>query len=335
MARQKLTEMELIATFERAVAGTGVKARDLVVGAGDDAAIFRGSAAQDYLVTKDALVEDRHFRRQWFSGFDLGWRLAAVNLSDIAAMGGKPRFALISLVIPDNMPQRYAGDIEKGAIDHLAQYGAVVVGGNVASSDGNLVCDMTLIGSCRRGKAWRRRARAGDAIVVVGEMGAAAAGLSLLKSGVSKKSRGKLVSAYKRPVPRVAVASHLAGATSVRGAIDVSDGFSTDLIHICRASGLGCEVDASELTASRALTAFCADKGVDIVEWMLRGGDDYALILAVAPARAMSLCRRVTRRFGIPCTPVGRFTDRKGVYRLEKEGRTRRLTSLGWDHFRA
>jgi thiamine-monophosphate kinase len=161
------SEFEPIDAFTAGFAATAP--RGVVVGVGDDAAVLRVGAREDLVVTTDALVEGVHFERRWLSGLNIGIRLAAVNLSDIAAMGAGPRFALLSLAIPPRTPAAFVEDIERGAIQALAHHDARVVGGNVTSTRGPLVCDMTLIGACARGRAWQRRARAGDAIVVVGE----------------------------------------------------------------------------------------------------------------------------------------------------------------------
>jgi thiamine-monophosphate kinase len=163
-----------------------------------------------------------------------------------------------------------------------------------------------LIGDCARGKAWRRLALPGDHIVVVGALGEAAAGLELLRAGRTGKSRAKLVRAFTRPRPRLDVAAALAGHPGVRGAIDVSDGLSTDLIHICDASGVGCEVDATALPVSPALAAFCRARDTDLVDWILRGGEDYAL----------------------------RFTGREAGRQIVRDGKRSPLKASGWDHLR-
>ena len=161
------SEFELIDALARTARRARKRTPGVVVGIGDDAAVLRFSARDDVVVTTDSMVEGRHFERTWLSPRDLGWRLAAANLSDVAAMGATPKFALVSLVLPRGVSALYAEGIERGAAEHLARYGASIVGGNTASTAGPLVCDMTLIGTCKRGRAWRRRAKAGDLIVVV------------------------------------------------------------------------------------------------------------------------------------------------------------------------
>lgn len=308
------------------------RGRGVVVGVGDDAAVLRTSPGEDVVVTTDSLVENRHFRRDWLSWRDLGRRLAAVNLSDIAAMGAVPRFAVVSLAVPANVPERAVTDVVAGANDGLRAHGAVVVGGNLSATGGPLVCDLTLIGTCRRGKAWRRTARAGDAIVVAGELGAAAAGARRLLAG-TRSRRNALVRAFLEPTPRLDVARTLRASRSIHGAIDVSDGLSSDLLHLCESGRVGCEVRAASLPVSRAVAVYCRRHRLDPVQWALDGGEDYALVLSVAPRQAAAVCRRI-RAAGVPAAVIGRFTRRRGVYRmLDAGGRATPIEPGGWDHF--
>jgi thiamine-monophosphate kinase len=328
------TEHELIAAFARAIDAAGVRPPGLVAGVGDDTAVVRPESGKDTLLTQDVQVEGRHFERRWLSGRELGWRLAAVNLSDVAAMGGEPRYALLSIVAPTDVPQSYLLDAVRGVVAHLSQYRAAVVGGNVSSTEGPLVCDMTLTGVVAAGRAWRRRAREGDAIVVAGELGAAAAGLVLLRTMRRVAPGGRLVRAFKRPEPRLDVARLLRSNPAVHGAIDVSDGLSGDLVHVCRAAGLGCEVDGGALPVSRTTELFCRTHGHEPAEWAMRGGEDYALVLAVSPRSAKSVCDRIRTRLEIPARVVGRFTRAKGVYRMTyPDGSVHRFQPGSWDHF--
>ena len=332
--RKRATEKALIDSFSRIIDTAGLRPRSLVVGVGDDAAVFRGTDRNDFVVTQDIQVEGRHFRREWLTGSDLGWRLAAVNLSDVAAMGARPLYALFSLVLPREGDAGYARKIVRGIVAHLRRYSAALIGGNISGSDGPLTCDLTLIGACKRGRAWRRRALAGDAIVLIGRLGEAAAGLELLRAGAGpgKNPKARLVHAYLKPRPLPDVAALLCDDPAVHGAIDVSDGFSTDVIHLCEPSRVGCAVDAARLPLSPALRTFCRDRSADPVEWMMRGGEDYALILSVGARRAANLCERVEREVGLPARVVGAVTATHGFFIAGKKGRRRRFHATGWDH---
>lgn len=323
------SEFELIEAFARGIRRAGPRPRGVVVGVGDDAAVLRIGAREDLVATTDALVGGVHFERRWLSAADIGRRLAAVNLSDMAAMGAEPRFALVSLAIPAGTSARFVEDIERGAVRALAGEGARVVGGNITSTRGPLVCDMTLLGACARGRAWPRRARAGDAIVVAGELGAAAAGVALLRAG---RKTGSLVRAYVRPVPRLDVSRALARSRAVRCAIDVSDGLSSDLIHLCEAGAVGCEIQAHAIPVARGVRAFCRARGYDPVEWALHAGEDYALVLGIPRASLAAACRTMERA-GARVSVIGRFTRERGSYRITESGsRARAFRRGGWDH---
>lgn len=325
-------EARLIDSFARAIDAAGIHPRGLITGVGDDAAVFRGSAGEDLVITQDVHVEGRHFKKKWFSGYQLGWRLAAVNLSDIAAMGARPLYGLFSLVLPTSVNSAYVKQIERGIVAHLARFGAALIGGNISGTDGPLTCDLTLLGACKRGKAWRRQARPGDAVVVLGRLGEAAAGLELLRSRKGRPRAGRLVDAYKRPRPLIAAAENLKNLSYIHGAIDVSDGLSTDLIHVCEAAGVGCEVYGSRLTASRALAGFCRERGEDPLAWMMSGGDDYALVLSVSSSKAAAVVARVEQKLDLPAAVLGRFTRQPGYYLLDGDKKRRRFAATGWDH---
>jgi len=330
--RREDGEDALVRAFEKAISKAGVRPRGLVAGVGDDAAVIRGDG-EDLVITNDVLVEGRHFERSWMSGAVLGWRAAAVNLSDVAAMGAWPRYALVSLLIPEGVALAQAKSIERGIVKHLARYGAAVIGGNVSATPGPLVVDVTLVGAVERNRAWGRKPKPGDAIVVAGNLGCASAGLMLMQN--EPRARGALVNAYRKPVPRLDVARLFEGEKAVHAAIDVSDGFSTDVIRMCRAGGAGCDIDAAELPYPRALKSFCILRDEKTVDRVLRGGEDYALILGVAPSAAARIRDAIRSELAIPVAIAGKFTAAKGRYRVTAEdGSIRQLVSTGWDHFR-
>jgi thiamine-monophosphate kinase len=256
-------------------------------------------------------------------------------------MGGRPLYGLLSFAIPEGLDARYVRAVERGVRDHLSLYGASIVGGNVSGIEKTLVCDLTLIGSCARGGAWRRTCRPGrDAIVVAGALGDARAGLDQLSHPPkSEQLSRRLIGAFKKPVPRLDVAELLRRDLTNRrdrtlhGAIDVSDGLSTDVIHLCEAGGAGCEIFAGRLPISRALTRYCEDRGEDAVDFALAGGEDYALLLAVDENKADTVAGRIKKTLGIPAAVIGRFTKKKRAYHLvELDGSRRTFKPAGWDH---
>jgi thiamine-monophosphate kinase len=326
-------EKELIRDISRMVSGEG-RAQHVVIGIGDDAAVVRCGGDRKLILTTDIQVENIHFRREWLTARELGWRLAAVNLSDIAAMGGKPSVALLSLAIPGDCDDGYIKAIESGTARHLAKYGAEIIGGNISRSAEHVVCDLTLAGVCATKKIWRRSCRPQrDAIIVVGKLGSARAGLELLGDPKTQKSYPALVRAYKKPRPLVDVALILRNELAVHGAIDVSDGFSTDLIRICENNEAGCEVNAAQLPIEQSLIRFCRERREDPVKWALCGGEDYALILSVAINRSQQVAARIQTKLGLPARVVGRFTGNKDCYELIGEaGEREGFAPGGWDH---
>lgn len=353
--KPKPSEKELLEVFARMIRAKTNNARGVVVGVGDDTAVIRPQPNEDMLVTTDILVENQHFRRRWFSGFELGWRLAAVNLSDIAAMGGRPRYGVLSLALPPRLGIDYIKGVERGVRDHLDKFGAVVVGGNVSGIKDTLVCDLTLFGGCRRGKAWRRICRPGrDAIVVVGRLGEARAGLDLLSRGVRPRFAAPLIKAFKRPEPRLDVSELFRGHRGsgrfgdvIHGAIDISDGLSVDLLSLCESKKAGCEIDVGALPVTPNLKSYCAKYNEDPVDMILTGGEDYGLILAVDRHRADEVAGWIRSKLSVPAHVIGRFTRRVGKARgarktrgagvcelVDDRGRRRTYTPKGWDHLR-
>lgn len=332
----KTSEGDLVAAFARMIKAKKTRTPGVVIGIGDDTAVVRPPEGRDLLLTTDVQIEGRHFERKWFTGLQLGWRLAAVNLSDIAAMGGKPLYGVLSLALPDDVDTDYVGAIERGVRDHLASHGAAIVGGNISGIEDTIVCELALVGSCERGKAWKRTCRPGrDAIVVVGNLGEARAGLDICLARKRVKRFTNLARAFKKPKPRLDAAAHLAGEKAVHGAIDVSDGFSTDLLRLCVGGGAGCEVELRKLPLSKSLHVYCNHRGKVPLEWALHGGEDYALILSIDARRAQALAADIERSLGVAARVVGRFTGRKGRYDLLGErGLRMPIRPRGWDHLR-
>lgn len=282
-------------------------ASSVILGIGDDCAIVhpRG-AAEDLLYTTDLLIEGTHFLRETHRAEDVGWKALARGLSDIAAMGGEPRFCLLSLAITDAEDARWIDGFYRGLLKLAAQEGAPLIGGDLAKSD-RLFGDIVVAGAVPRGCALRRdRARAGDIIYVSGELGASALGLAT--------QRGRAWTRHKRPLPRVALGRYLRESVGVTAAMDLSDGISLDLHRLCAASGLRAEITMPPVF--RGATA----------EQALHGGEDYELLFT-APPRV-----RVPDSFGgLLLTAIGRM--RRGAPgEIRLDGRL--LQPAGYDHLR-
>ncbi|HET8725043.1 MAG TPA: thiamine-phosphate kinase [Anaeromyxobacteraceae bacterium] len=310
-------EFALVARFTRSFGGgEGVR-----VGVGDDAAVLRPPPGEDLVATVDAVVEGVHFDAG-FTPADIGWKALAVNLSDLAAMGARPLWALVALATPRGADLGRLGRIGDGLAACARRHGIAVVGGNVTSAPG-LSLTVTVVGAAPRGRALLRSGgRPGDLLVVSGTLGDAALGL---EPGAAAPLRAR----QRRPAPRLALGRAAPGIA--RAGIDISDGLVQDLGHLCRESGVGARVEAGSLPLSAAYRAAVRGRPRPL-EAALAGGEDYELLLAVPPGRLGAL-REAARRARTPVAVIGALEARPGV-RVLDGGRPVRLSRTGHDHLR-
>lgn len=309
----------------------------LIHGIGDDAAVLRPRAGFDLVVTADLLVEGVDFRleRGWTAPRDLGYKALAVSLSDAAAMGARPRFCLLSLGVPGaRWGRRFQEEFYEGVRALAEGYGVRIIGGDTSRTPGGVVIDSVVLGEVRRGRALTRGgARAGDQIFVTGALGGAAGGLKILEGAGARTSRGRaargLVQRQRRPEPRVGWGALLSEKGLANALIDLSDGLSSDLAHVCRESGVGARVDASLLPVDPLLAraGWGADEALKLA---LDGGEDFELLFTADPRRAARLPAEVG---GVPVTRVGEVTGERGKVRLVRGGRAGLLRPGGFEHF--
>lgn len=302
--------------------------RGVRVGIGDDAAVVVASRAT--LVTTDSLIEDVHFRRGWLGPRDVGRRAFRIAVSDIAAMGGIPRYALLSLALPPATEAAYARGIVGGLVDDAAACGTALVGGNVSRSD-KISIVVTIIADAIGRPILRAGARAGDPIWLTGPVGAAAAGIELLESGATA---GSLVAAYRRPPLRLDVAAALARRRVVSAMIDVSDGVVHDLRHVCEASGVTASLDVEALPMTAVLRRAAGMLVRPIADYALYGGDDYELLLTTRPRADVTEIAALCQARGGMLSRVGVIT-RRGDTHLVVDARGHPLESRGYEHFRS
>ena len=298
----------------------------LIIGIGDDAAAWRGDA-RTQLATIEALVQDVHFRLSLTSWEDLGWKSLAVNLSDIAAMGGRADYALVSLALPGETDVRDIVMFYQGALTLAREFDVAVVGGNIARAP-LVVINIAILGS-GDGLLRRSAARAGDQVAVTGYLGASAAGLETLNRGTKlpAKAMRELQRAFRKPYPRLKEGQALA-AHGVQAAIDVSDGLIADLGHICEESSLGALVETAEVPVSPAAKSAFGERALSMA---LSGGEDYELIFTAEAA----VMESIKAHLGCPVTVIGEMVaDRtKKVRLVDARGKPSRLRRRGWDHF--
>ena len=272
---------------------------EIILGPGDDAAVI-SAPDRRVVATTDLLIENRHFRREWSSAYDIGRKAAAQNLADVAAMGGRPTALLVGLAAPPQLAVAWVLDCTDGLRDECEVVGASVAGGDISAGE-MITLGITALGSLEgRAPVTRAGARPGDVVVLAGRLGWAAAGLALLRRAGAGADAipgdlAPLVAAHRRPEPPYALgpALALAGATAM---CDVSDGLVQDLGHIATASGVAVELSRPALTPPPALAAAAAALGVDPWSWVLGGGDDHALVACLPPtATAPNGCRVIGR----------------------------------------
>lgn len=323
----KISELGEFGLIERIRAALPTTPETLVAGIGDDAAAWRAPAGALALATTDTMVAGVHFLPVRVSWVDVGWKALAVNVSDIAAMGGTPSFALITLCLP---PDTLVEDIDalyRGIAECADAYGVTVAGGDIVSAP-VFAITIALYGASALDASGapvlmrRDAARAGDAIAVTGPLGGSAGGLRALIHGDAGDHAEALIARHTRPAPRVDVAQ-AAIAAGVRCAIDISDGLMQDIGHICRASGAGADVQAGAIPLDASLlAAYPADATLIAAT----GGEDYELALVAA--------EDVLALIDAPLTIIGRITDGDAARLLDASGAPIDIRHAGWDHLR-
>jgi thiamine-monophosphate kinase len=299
---------------------------DVPLGIGDDAALLRVPAGQELVVAIDTLVDGVHFPRGTDAA-DIGWKSLAVNLSDLAAMGATPAWALLALTLP-NADATFIDGLANGFAQLARQYRLALVGGD--TTRGTLTLSVAVHGFVPPGKALLRAgAKVGDAIFVTGTLGDASAGLRLVqeKAGVDARA-ATLIDRLNRPTPRIAAGLALRGHANA--CIDISDGLLADLGHICATSRVGAEIDASLLPRSSALLDLFGEQASR--DLALSGGDDYELCFTV-PAQQVAAVQADLARLGCGATKIGRIVEGHGVQVRDADGRWLELPHHGWDHF--
>jgi thiamine-monophosphate kinase len=349
----------------------------VVTGIGDDCAVLRVPTGHQLLVTTDFTLENVHFRREWHPPKVVGWRCLTRGLSDIAAMGGQPRAAFLSLALERSTPQKWVDQFLAGLLEAADEFRVSLAGGDIAQSSGGIAADIVLVGSVPRGKAiLRSGARPGDLVYITGELGGSAAALERMTAGA--KAPGNLseftarlkscppvelrepgleghdfsraanpaqltpasaaevrtfastakvrATDYERhfhPTARVQIGRWLRRGGLASAMIDISDGLSTDLQHICDESGVGAVVKATAIPRANVGRP-TEPVSLDLA---LHGGEDYELLFTSSkkiPAKVA----------GVPVTRIGRITRNGGMVLVKEDGRRRRLVARGWEHFK-
>ena len=342
-ARHTIHEFDLIRTLHQR---HGRRTPSVIQGIGDDAAVIASPAGQWTVLTTDLLTEGVHFDLRTATMADIGFRAAAANLSDIAAMGATPQHLLIALAIPRTGTSRQVLQLYQGMMAACRTHRVGLIGGDTSASSGGWFLSLTLIGMVPPRKAlFRSGARIGDFIYVTGTVGDALAGLRLLNeslprakrhphtAALSTRHRKFLIGRHLRPTPRVAEGQWLSAHRFATSAIDISDGLSGDLRHICEESHVGAEIDLSTLPISAACHAYAASRKLDPVDLAQTGGEDYELLFTVSPRHRLRLEHTALEQ-GFSLTCIGKIHPlRFGIQALSPLGRRHRLLNTSYQHF--
>ena len=327
-----LSETALITALAREF---GPAPAEVVLGIGDDCAALACGGANYLLWTVDTLVEGVHFDLAYTTLTQLGWKSLAVNLSDIAAMGGEPKHALLSLGWPRDRERQAALDFAAGLARAAREYGVAVIGGDTVASPAGIMVTVTLLGAVPAAQMLRRAtARVGDLIFVSGPLGEAATGLEILRQGLTLAPdlTGPLLEAQLTPRPQLAAGRLLAQAGLATALIDTSDGVATDLYHICQASGVGARIPAAAVPVSPRVRTAAPALGRDPLTLALTGGEDYLLLFTSPPETATRLGQVfLTAGLSAPL-PLGRIVRGDRVI-LETPGGDLDISGRGYDHF--
>ena len=336
------SEFDFIDSLRQRIASTSLKTESLIAGIGDDAAVFRGTAGKETVITADLLVEDIDFRRTTTPPYLLGHKALAVSLSDIAAMGARPLWSLISIGVPEDVWQTdFVDRLYDGVLNLANRYGVQLIGGDTSRTNENIVIDSIVAGECAAGRAvMRSGAQTGDQIFVTGSLGAAAAGLRLIERGahLAEQNLGDedsqkldhILLRQLRPEPRVGWGIVLGEERLATALIDLSDGLSSDLNRLCTASGVGALVDSSLLPIDNYVTELCGRRALDPLQLALHGGEDFELLFTVKPGDVAKLPRRVD---GVEIKRIGEIMNAGEGVKISEGTRVWELRRGGWKHF--
>ena len=314
---------------------TGLVASHVKKGIGDDCAVLEIEGASALLVTTDTLIEGIHFTDQTLSPEALGWKALAVNVSDIAAMGGTPKTAFLSLALKGETKVQFLDAFLAGFKDLSEKTGVVLAGGDTVESPSCAVVTVMLLGACPKKRVvYRSGAKVGDHIWVTGRLGDAAGGLFLLKDkgGPTPLEYASLIMAHQRPMPPFELGRALGEAGLAHAMIDLSDGVAKDLGHICEQSGVGALLQGASVPMSDPLKKLADQVPYPALGWALQGGEDYELLFTASPTaepRILSLSAKVSDG---GATRIGKIIDDRGIWVNTPEGRNR-LVSPGFLHF--
>jgi thiamine-monophosphate kinase len=330
IAAVELTEDALVAAI---VETLGTPPRGIRLGIGDDAAAWQPDAHHLELITGDMLVDGVHFRSSSTDPGTLGHKALAKSLSDVAAMAGRPLLAIVALGVTHALDEAWIRSFYRGMASLAGKSRCSIAGGDIVRAP-VLTIAVTVVGDVRRtSMRTRSAARAGDLIAVTGPLGLGAAGLRAVDAG-DEKASPRAAQWYLKPQPRLAEGAFFGSRRAVHAMMDISDGVSTDLARMARASHVDAVVSAESLFVHPEVAAMAAAGGTDAERWVLSGGDDYELLVTVDSRAYAHVAKSFERRFGRPLCAIGRCETGGGAVWIERNGRRAPLEPAGYDHLK-
>ncbi|MFQ5900115.1 MAG: thiamine-phosphate kinase [Thermodesulfobacteriota bacterium] len=332
-----LKELGEFGLIKKIAEGISFSGREVIRGIGDDTAVTQPDSDGYLLSTVDTLIEDVHFSLTYTSPSLLGRKAVTASLSDIAAMGGTPKYILVSIAIPDNIESEFISLLYKGIKEQAGPYGVRIIGGDTTSSPERLVISIFMLGDVPGGQAiFRDGAQEGDRIYVTGTLGDSALGLKILKEGASDIDDSpyrEVILAHIDPQPRVAVGRTIAEREIATAMIDISDGLLKDLKHITEESRVGARIEFSRLPTSDVLKRYLIEAPEDKT-LPLTGGEDYELLFTSPPSLSCKV-EETAKELGCPCSYIGDIVSlSKGVTVMDEDERPIFFKYEGFDHFR-
>ncbi|MGH2685304.1 MAG: thiamine-phosphate kinase, partial [Actinomycetota bacterium] len=314
------------------------EAAGVIVGAGDDAAVVE-PARHPVLLTTDMLVEGVHFELGATLPHDLGHKAVTVNVSDVAAMGGSPRYGLAAVALPESVESAWVMELYGGMREAADEYAMTIVGGDTTRGDRTTIA-VAVVGEVPEGRAVLRSGAApGDVVAITGRLGGSAAGLRIAtapdheqKSLLSTAWGRALVAMHERPVARLGEGQVLAaaGATAM---LDLSDGLSLDLARLCEESKVGARIHPDAVPLATGLDELAGEIGADPLDLALHGGEDYELLCTIARQAVQPAGYRLEERYGTTLTVIGEIVEGTGITVVRADGSEEQLEAKGWDHF--
>lgn len=330
----KLSDLGEFGLIERIKNIVGPPGESVLKGIGDDCAVMESPGSEVMLLATDVLVEGVHFTKGFISPENLGRKALAVNISDIAAMGGKPLYALLSLGAPKSIEIEYLDRLVSGMSSLANEYKIDLIGGDTSLSPESLIINVFMVGESSKDRImYRSGAAAEQVIFVTGEVGSSAAGLDILKRALSIKKYGSLTGAHVSPRPHLKEGEILSSSGFATSLIDISDGVIADLGHICKESKVGALIRESDLPISEECIQYCRINGLDATDFALYGGEDYVL-MGTVPEHLYYKLRDSMNSGGCSLYPIGRTKEETGIRLQNGDGVIKEIKPDGYDHFK-